>query len=226
MSKVPVAFDDIPVVQQPVQWYGGSASNSFDDLSKVSGTMSYGTTGGLVSDNFDDEPPLLEELGINPSLVVKKSLAVLNPLSFDARLLSESDTSGLLLSLLALGFFHLLAGKVQFGDILGFSVMVLCGVYWIINCMAGEEEGGIELGRVSSLFGYCMIPLVLHAAIVVVFPARCLVGWIICAVAIMWSTRVASKTLVAAIPSLYEQSLLVAIPTLLMYAMYALLTVY
>ena len=64
------------------------------------------------------------------------------------------------------------AGKVQFGDILGFSVMVLCGVYWIINCMAGEEEGGIELGRVSSLYGYCLIPLVLHAAVVVIFPAR------------------------------------------------------
>eukprot|EP00959_Pyramimonas_sp_CCMP1952_P168695 3524450-Pyramimonas_sp.AAC.3 len=108
MSSVPVAFDDIPVVQQPVQWYGGSTAGSFDDLSRVSGTMSYGASNGLASDNFDDEPPLLEELGINPGLVLKKSFAVLNPISFDARLLSESDTSGLLLSLLALGVFHLL----------------------------------------------------------------------------------------------------------------------
>jgi hypothetical protein len=55
--------------------------------------------------------------------------------------------------------------------------MVLCGVYWIVNIMAGEEEGeGLELGRVSSLFGYCMLPLVIHAAAVVLVPAR----WFIC----------------------------------------------
>jgi len=140
MSKVPVAFDDIPVAQTPVQWYGGnSTANSFDDLSKVSGTMSYGVSNNLASESFEDEPPLLEELGINPGLVLKKAITVLNPLAFDPKLLSESDTSGLFLSLSALGFFHLLAGKVQFGDILGFSVMVLCGVYWIVNIMAGEE---------------------------------------------------------------------------------------
>jgi hypothetical protein len=113
MSKVPVAFDDIPVAQTPVQWYGGSSTvNSFDDLSKVSGTMSYGVSNNLASESFEDEPPLLEELGINPGLVLKKAITVLNPLAFDPKLLSESDTSGLFLSLSALGFFHLLVRPI------------------------------------------------------------------------------------------------------------------
>lgn len=68
---------------------------------------------------------------------------------------------------------------------------------------------------VNSPSGYCCLG-----------DCRCLVGWIICAVAILWSTRVASKSLVSTIPSLHEQSLLVAVPTFLMYSMYALLTIY
>ena len=61
---------------------------------------------------------------------------------------------------------------MQFGDILGFSVLMLCGVYWIVNCMLAEEDGAIELNRVSSLSGYCLLPIVAYAALCVVMPAR------------------------------------------------------
>lgn len=60
---------------------------------------------------------------------------------------------------------------MQFGDILGFSVIVLVGLYWIVNCMSGDE-GEIELNQVSSLVGYCLMPLVVYAALCIIMPAR------------------------------------------------------
>ena len=39
---------------------------------------SYGGTAGHT-DGFEDEPPLLEELGINPDHIMQKTLTVLNP---------------------------------------------------------------------------------------------------------------------------------------------------
>jgi hypothetical protein len=55
---------------------------------------------------------------------------------------------------------------------------------------------------------------------------RCFLGWVFCAIAVFWCTHAATKTLVAAMPSLQEQRLLVAFPCLLMFSMYALLTIY
>eukprot|EP00854_Cymbomonas_tetramitiformis_P006638 gene6638-7947_t len=97
--------------------------------------------------SFDEEPPLLEELGIDPALVFRKSLAILNPLKLDATLMDDGDLSGPLLYGLALGSCHLLVGKIQFGDILGFSVVALVGLYWLLNVLAGPDSGGIELHR-------------------------------------------------------------------------------
>ena len=43
-------------------------------------------TGTSDSGGFEDEPPLLEELGINPDHILQKTLTVLNPLrSTDVR---------------------------------------------------------------------------------------------------------------------------------------------
>ena len=43
--------------------------------------------GGQTNSGFEDEPPLLEELGINPDHIMQKTLTVLNPLrSTDVRI--------------------------------------------------------------------------------------------------------------------------------------------
>jgi hypothetical protein len=67
-------------------------SSSFDDLNKASAHTSHYTLpqGQMAAaSGFEEEPPLLEELGIDPALVVRKSMQVglltLNP-SFTASL--------------------------------------------------------------------------------------------------------------------------------------------
>ena len=56
------------------------------------------------SGSFDDEPPLLEELGINFDHIYKKTIAVLNPFTItDANIINETDLAGPLCFCLALG---------------------------------------------------------------------------------------------------------------------------
>lgn len=65
---------------------------------------------------FDNEPPLLEELGINVNHIWDKTLAVLNPLrKSEATILNECDLAGPLVFCLAFGCFLMLAGKIHFG---------------------------------------------------------------------------------------------------------------
>ena len=66
------------------------------------GQNSFSDTG--YSGSFDDEPPLLEELGINFDHIYKKTLAVLNPFTItDAGIINETDLAGPLCFCLALG---------------------------------------------------------------------------------------------------------------------------
>ncbi|GAB4836287.1 hypothetical protein Ancab_001203 [Ancistrocladus abbreviatus] len=53
--------------------------------------------------NFDDEPPLLEELGIKSKEIYSKRVSVLNPFRVKANLHDNADLSGPLHLLVALG---------------------------------------------------------------------------------------------------------------------------
>ncbi|RUP12160.1 hypothetical protein BC936DRAFT_139838 [Jimgerdemannia flammicorona] len=83
----------------------------------LSGQASYmgtsyagGSTGGFWSafgtGGFADEPPLLEELGINFLHIKSKSLSVLNPLRpVDRHIMDDTDLAGPLLFCLLFGVF-------------------------------------------------------------------------------------------------------------------------
>ena len=61
---------------------------------------------------FDDEPPLLEELGINFSHILQKTLAVLIPFRKSETDLHVNDDD--------------LAGPLIFGVLLGFFLLLVC----------------------------------------------------------------------------------------------------
>ena len=59
--------------------------------------------------DFDDEPPLLEELGINFDHIWEKTLSVLNPLKMtDSHIMDDTDLTGPLIFCLAFGGFLLI----------------------------------------------------------------------------------------------------------------------
>ncbi|PSN31480.1 CCR4-NOT transcription complex subunit 6-like-B [Blattella germanica] len=83
---------------------------------------------GGPCDFEEDEPPLLEELGIFPDRIMGKTLMVLNPFHQqnlgDANLLCETDLAGPAAFCVVLGMCLLLAGsKAQFGYVYGLVVI-------------------------------------------------------------------------------------------------------
>ena len=122
-------FEDYPPQQEsvPAYPYGQSGPQLFNPMSVSSFDTSGINTDPFAStsdDPFADEPPLLEELGINFDHITQKTLAVVNPLrSTDASILHDSDLAGPLVFIVAFGCFLLLSGKVSFGYIYGIGVM-------------------------------------------------------------------------------------------------------
>ena len=109
------------------------------------------------------------ELDINPSHIIDKSLAVLNPLhkfspnhARDAHMMDDTDLAGPLLFCFVFGMLLLLNGKSQFGYVYGVALMGVISIYLLLNLMS---ESGIDGWRVTSVLGYCLLPLCLLSAL-------------------------------------------------------------
>ncbi|KAK3698161.1 hypothetical protein QZH41_006982 [Actinostola sp. cb2023] len=109
------------------------------------------------STGFEDEPPLLEELGLNLDHVWQKTLSVLNPLKqTDSHIMDDTDLGGPFLFCLAFGGFLLFHGKVHFGYIYGYSLLGCIAMYAFLNLMSLAE---VSFGVVVSVLGYCLLPM-------------------------------------------------------------------
>ncbi|CAL8292077.1 unnamed protein product [Arctogadus glacialis] len=63
-----------------------------------------GTLGGTDADYYEEEPPLLEELGINFDHIWQKTMTVLNPFKpADGSIMNETDLTGPILFCITLG---------------------------------------------------------------------------------------------------------------------------
>lgn len=107
----------------------------------------------------DDEPPLLEELGINFLHIKNKGMVVLNPFkTIDKHIMDDADLAGPLIFCFLFGGFLLLSGKLQFGYIYGISFLGVLSMYFLLNLMA---DLGLDVWRTASVLGYCLLPMVL-----------------------------------------------------------------
>ncbi|XP_014389703.1 PREDICTED: protein YIPF7 isoform X1 [Myotis brandtii] len=174
-------------------------------------------------DSFDEEPPLLEELGINFDHIWQKTLTVLNPLKpADGSIMNETDLAGPILFCVALGATLLLAGKVQFGYIYGMSAIGCLGIYALLNLMSSS---GVSYGCVASVLGYCLLPMVILSSGAVFFSLQGTIGTVLALVIIVWCSLSASKIFISAL-DMEGQQLLIAYPCALLYGLFALLTVF
>ncbi|CAN1136299.1 Protein YIPF7 [Linum perenne] len=62
--------------------------------------------------NFDDEEPLVDELGIHPDQIWRKTKSILNPFRVNSDVHKDSDLSGPIFLYLSLCLFQLLVGKI------------------------------------------------------------------------------------------------------------------
>ncbi|XP_071614891.1 protein YIPF5 isoform X1 [Heliangelus exortis] len=192
-------------IYQPSQPYSPASAQSF-----------YGTS-------FEDEPPLLEELGINFDHIWQKTLTVLHPLKVaDGSIMNETDLAGPMVFCLAFGATLLLAGKIQFGYVYGISAIGCLGMFCLLNLMSMT---GVSFGCVASVLGYCLLPMILLSTFAVVFSLQGVLGIILTAGVIGWCSFSASKIFISAL-AMEGQQLLVAYPCALLYGVFALISVF
>ena len=176
-------------------------------------------------DPYADEPPLLEELGINFDQIQQKTYAVLNPFRKpDPTILQDSDLAGPLVFCLAFGCFLLVSGKVHFGYIYGFGALGCLSIYMLLNLMAPPEIN-LSIACTVSVLGYCLLPMVVLSGLSTVFSLKALIGTISAFLAVFWCALSASKLFAIAL-SLHNTQALVAYPCALLYGVFALLTVF
>ncbi|KAM6221962.1 protein YIPF7 [Rhynchocyon petersi] len=174
-------------------------------------------------DSFDEEPPLLEELGINFDHIWQKTLTVLNPLKpADGSIMNETDLTGPILFCLALGATLLMAGKVQFGYVYGMSAIGCIGIHGLLNLMSSS---GVSYGCVASVLGYCLLPMVFLSSCAIFFSLQGTIGTVLALVIVSWCSLSASKIFISAL-AMEGQQLLIAYPCALLYGLFALLTVF
>ncbi|XP_008835908.1 protein YIPF7 [Nannospalax galili] len=174
-------------------------------------------------ESLDEEPPLLEELGINFDHIWQKTLTVLNPMKpADGSIMNETDFTGPILFCVALGATLLLAGKVQFGYVYGMSAIGCLGIHALLNLMS---SAGVSYGCVASVLGYCLLPMVILSICAIFFSFQGIFGTVSALFIIAWCSLSASKIFSSAL-DMEGQQLLVAYPCALFYGLFALLTVF
>lgn len=174
--------------------------------------------------DFDNEPPLLEELGINPNHILQKTLSVLNPFrTTDQTILQDTDLAGPLVFCLTLGSFLLLSGKVHFSYIYGIGVLGCMAFYGLLSVMA--TQAAVTLGAVVSVLGYCLLPMVVLSGINILVALQGSFGIILAGLCIVWCSMSASKLFVTAY-SMDHQQILIAYPCALLYGVFALITIF
>lgn len=190
-------------------------------------TLLLGTVGFTDEEN---EPPLLEELGIDPDRIMQKTLAVLNPFHRRAQiddanyLLQDSDLAGPVAFWLLLAACLMLAGsKAHFGYVYGLAVTSCFLMYILLTLMS--NAGNITFMSVSSVLGYCILPVVALSGFKIFIYLKGTASLIAAILTVLWSTVSASRLFVV-MSGDEKQRLLIAYPCVLLYGVFTLIVIF
>ncbi|CAL0310516.1 unnamed protein product [Lupinus luteus] len=176
---------------------------SFDIGSAAASTSSGPIYTGSIaggSANFDDEEPLLDELGIHPDQIWSKIRSVLNPFRVNHTVHKDSDLSG-------------------------WIVVSSIFLYVVFNMLAGRT-GNLDLHTCTSVVGYCTLPVVMFSAVSLFLPQGGVVAVAIAAVFVLWATRASTGLIVSLTDGGDEHHGLVAYACFLIYSLFSLLVVF
>ena len=238
-----------PQQQQQVEWYSsghmtmvnqqtGYSANQYAQphvpaYNAGAAQYSYSNSVGAGEyGSFDEDGPLLEELGIDVPAIVHRIKAILT-FRFAACDADSLDLGGPIIFMSIFAMAHLLVGKLHFGYILGWMVVGSILLWFILSSIAagandGDADEGNQLDLYSccSIVGYSLLPLVIHALLSLLFPRRSMVTFSIAIIAVLWAAGTASKLFILRSRPLRGKNVVVAYPCMLMYTAFALLTLY
>lgn len=184
-----------------------------------------------ISEEEEDEPPLLEELEIYPEQIMEKAMTIINPFKIGQYaielFLADIDLSGPLFFCFLFGACLFLAGKVYiFSHVYGLSMVSVLGMYVLLKLMChGHQEHFITIRGVASALGYGMLHLVWLSFIGIFCRFNTIKGLMLVSSAIVMSTVGASRIL----SLMSNQScnvVLIAYPTAMIYILFTFLVTY
>lgn len=187
-------------------------------------------------DDFSNEPPLLEELGVNVEHIIMKTKAVVVPFRRFAKhnalvepsmIVEDADLAGPLAFALLLGGELLLAGKLQFGYIYGFGMFGCLSMTLILNLMTPGDTA-ISFWTVTSILGYALLPVNILAALKLVLlnlAGFLTVTQILALLTVIWSTTASTRLLEVGC-GMEAQRYLVAYPIAMLYSAFVLITIF
>jgi len=194
-----------------------------------------GAAAGDIDDDFYNEPPLLEELGINLEHIWLKTKAVVVPfrrfhkhsnsaLQDPALIVEDADLAGPLALALLLGGELMMSGKLQFGYIYGFGVFGCLAMTVVLNLMS--PENAISIWTVTSILGYALLPVNLLAAVKLLFVFYLQgVTKVLAVLTVLWSTTASTRLLELGC-GLKDQRYLMAYPIALLYTAFVFITIF
>ncbi|KAK4797924.1 hypothetical protein SAY86_030250 [Trapa natans] len=199
---------------------------SFDIGAATTSSGIYGgPIGPYATASFEDEEPLLDELGIHLDQIWKKTKAILNPLRANPAIHRDSDLSGPIILYLSLCLFQLLAGKIQFGVILGWIVVSSIFLYIVFNMLAGRN-GRLNLHTCTSIVGYCLLPLVILSAASLFLPPGSTGRLGAAGIFVLWATKACTGLMVALADGEEDHRGLIGYACLLIYTLFSLVVIF
>lgn len=174
-----------------------------------------------AEDDFANEPPLLEELGINFQNIMLKAKATMVPVAtIDASVAGDADLAGPLIFALSLGVCLLGAGKMHFGAIYGVGI---CGCVGMSCLLALMSEKHVDFWGVCSVLGYGLLPILPLAALAIVADLTSTFGAALALAAALWSTYAVTRILVSWL-DMPSQRFLIGYPVFALYVTFLLIT--
>lgn len=207
-----MSFDYGPAAHVPPPTIGGGY-----------GAGSSGGGGGFGA--FEEDAPLLDELGINFTQISRKMLTVVNPFRRVMHLHEDADLAGPFIFCILFGVCQLLAGKLHFGVILGWTSLASLYVYMVLNLLVGRY-GSLDLYHCGSLVGYSLLPMVIFSLLSIFVPGRGVLEFILAVLTVIWCTRSCTTLMIDLVPNAEEYRSLIAYPCGLIYTAFCLLVVF
>jgi hypothetical protein len=191
-----------------------------------------------IVEDYEHEPPLLEEIGIHFDHILLKTKAVCWPFQRAEEeeinnntemvnaVVQDPDLIGPICYCLLLGGEMVLTGKLQFGYIYGFGLFGCVAMTLIVNLTAPQDA--VSFWVVSSVLGYALIPvniLALVKIVVINLASLQTLGRFLGMVTVVWSTTASTRLLEMGC-GLREQRYLIAYPIALLYSAFVLITIF
>lgn len=179
----------------------------------------------------ENEPPLLEELEIYPDRIIDKSIAMLSPFQMNQKdteqLCSDIDLPGPVLMYLVFGVNLFLAGKrFIFDHIYELSIITTIGIYGLLRLMSrSPKQQSLTIKSVASTLGYGMVNMVWLSLLGIIMDLNSFNGLILSATSVLMAT-VGTSHLLCVMADQTDNSILIAFPIALIYALFSFLVVF